>query len=175
MQKAGIAPVTLFERSNLVVDQSADASAAMANKFGGFSVSHAYFEFATEAAVFDNPAPEDTTDSVVTSAISPRDILRCPILTPPGVGTSDVDKFAANELTFFASTSAARLTNGARKGFVGSTNFVDGVLIGGACLIVSKSDQISDILFARIKFGSPIEKAAGFEIDIQWKITFTSP
>lgn len=168
-------PILLFAKKNLVVDQSADAAAATANKFGNYSISHAYFEFATEADTFDTPAAEDTVDSVVSAAVAPRDILRCPLLTPPGTTTSDESRFASNVLTFFATTASAKPVAGIRQGFVNAAEFTDGCLIGGACLVASSGSQPSDLLYARIKFDSPIEKVAGFDIDLHWQITFSPP
>jgi len=165
----------MFRRANLIVDQSGDANAACADKFSGVSMSYAYFEFGTELSVFDSPAPEDTSGSVAAAAIGGRDVLRCPLLVPPGYSSSDESRFASNALSFFASTATARPVGGSRKGFVSQTAFQDGAMIGGACLVASSGDRSSDLLVARLKFDSPIEKIADHEIDIQWVITFSPP
>lgn len=159
-----------FSAPNLVVDQSADAQARMADRFSNFSVSMAYFEFGGSG--FDEPAPEDTVQSVVAAAVSDRDILRCPIAVPPGYSSSDSSRFGANMLSFMATTSTARPISGSRKGFVSGTDFADGSMVGGACLVGSSGSRDSDLLFARIRFPDPVEKVAGMEIDILWEITF---
>ena len=102
------------------------------------------------------------------------DYIRAPIITSPAISVDDADTetYAGNRVTFFVSTATAPVI-GVRHGEVSGVEFLDGVFIGAACLVASDGTKANDKIFSRVIIdGGPIEKPAGYDLDIHWELVF---
>lgn len=164
----------LVARHNLIVYQSADAIARMADPNRNFAVRYMYFEFSNATSA---PAAADVEDDVdlFNALVAPEDYLRVPIIASPAysVSAGDESKFSGNEVTFFASTGAAPTVGGSVVGEVNGEVFGTGSEIGAAGLIISDGTKANDMLHSRVIITpGPVVKSADYDFDLHWKLKF---
>lgn len=165
--------ILVADQSNLVVNQAADAMALMVDPTKRFTIRYAYFEFGDTDSIFAAADLEDSAESM-SSLVAPMDYIRAPIITTPAISVADDDAgtYAGNRSTFFVSTATAP-SAGAKYGEASGVEFADGVFVGAACLVASDGTKANDKIFSRVIIsGGPIEKPAGYDLDIHWELVF---
>jgi len=172
--------VQIVEKPNLVLYSGADILAKLAGTGSdSYKIRTMYLEFqnASESSSslssssgsvtpeFDRTGGIDYYNSLSTSANT--DFLRLSISTSPSYSTSDAALYDNNVVTFFTLSTGLAGRHG--KEF----SHTVGSVVYGAALVASPvlADPASDIVFARTYFTS-IEKQVGYQLGVQWAVTF---
>jgi len=163
----------LIERANLIPYQGADV---LARALGGdttYVAGAMYFEFENTAGSPSVPTPardEDISYYLDTLSLSAtKDYVRAPLVIPAGYSSSDSDKYAGNQVTFFATTAGTQGVHG--RAF---SNAANSKVYGVALAATPEPTQYtSDLLFSRTYDNvGVIPKEDGYQIGAQYLIRF---
>jgi hypothetical protein len=163
----------LVEQKNLIPYQGADVLARALAGDDSYAVGAMYFEYENTAGAPTVPSPqrdEDISYYLDTLSLSAtKDYIRVPLVIPAGFSSSDSDKYAGNQATFFAITSGSTGTHG--KAFSNAANSkVYGVALAAT---PTPTQYTSDLLFSRSYDGfDPVPKEDGYQIGAQYLIRF---
>lgn len=163
----------LLEKRNLIVDQSADAIARMADPTSNYAVRYMYFEFSNSSPDPSDPGTGDTAADYG-SIEAPGDYLRVPILAGPALSVTPGEeaRYSGNAITFFATTGSAPLTGGIPLGEVNQEAFGPGSKVCAAGLVVSDGQRRNDLLHSRTLVSPVFSKTADYEFDLHWTLVF---
>jgi len=163
----------LVEQKNIIPYQGADVLARVLAGDVTYAAGAMYFEYENTAGNPTIPSPardEDIGYYLDTLGLSAtKDYIRTRLVVPAGFSSSDTDKYAGNQSTFFAITSGDQGEHG--KGFSSGDNSK----VYGVALVATPtpSQASSDLLFSRSYDGfDPVPKEAGYQIGAQYLIRF---
>ncbi len=156
------------EKHNLVVYRGMDLVGRLIAGVGSpINTMYMAFENVAPGAVTPPSFDASSTAADFLGLSGGQDFIRMALQVSPGLSQTGAD-YSTNQVTFYAlSTGTTGLANGVAFG-TGSSVF-------GAGLIAAQDegDVSQDILYSRVDLSTPIQKAAGKLIGIQWTIYFT--
>jgi hypothetical protein len=161
---------TLIERPNLILYSGADILANVVSGNPAYAINVMYIEYENTAGTPTPPAYDRTGGfAYYNGLVTPKDIIRVPLITQPDISSSDVALYDGNQPTFFSVSEGS-------VGAVAGINFnsASNSKVYGAALVAAPdiNDRAQDKVFSRVYFNDPIAKQTGHEIGVTWVIRF---
>ncbi len=151
--------------SNLVVNQGHDIVAALLAGKSNYRISHMYFEYEnTVGTPVEGAAAVTDTAADIQAAVSPRDIIRAPLVATPVLAPGNV-AHQGNYATFHAATNAS-------VGLINALPFSAAAnsKVYAQCLIVAPggSAYLQDLIYARFILPAPLTVGGNGVVAASW-------